>query len=118
MFYQVELLHCVPMAKDFSGQNLRGRSFKGENLKGANFRDADIRGTNFVEADLAGADFRSTRAGLQRRWWLFLLGVCLSTTILSGLLISFYNYLVFLIFNSNASEILAGAVGLTFVVIF
>lgn len=50
------------MPPDYSGQNLCGRSFKGENLAGANFSYADIRGTNFTGA----------KAGLQKRWALFL----------------------------------------------
>ena len=51
------------MIKDYSGQNLRGRSFKGQNLEGANFSYADIRGANFANANLSGA-----KAGLQDTW--------------------------------------------------
>ncbi len=55
------------MTKDFSGQNLRGRSFKGQNLEGANFSGADIRGTDFTNANLMGANFSYAKAGLQHR---------------------------------------------------
>ncbi len=37
-------------AKNYAGQNLRGRSFKGEDLLGADFSGADLRGTNFTGA--------------------------------------------------------------------
>lgn len=53
-------------AKDFSGQDLRGRSFKGQDLAGAKFIGADIRGADFTGANLSGADFSRARAGLQR----------------------------------------------------
>ena len=51
-------------AKDFSGQNLRGRSFKGQDLRGAKFIGADIRGADFSGANLTDADFTRARAGL------------------------------------------------------
>jgi len=53
-------------AKDFSGQDLRGRSFKGQNLAGAKFIGADIRGADFTGANLSGADFSRARTGLRR----------------------------------------------------
>jgi uncharacterized protein YjbI with pentapeptide repeats len=62
---------CVPhlaMTKDYSGQNLRGRSFKGQNLAGVNFSYADIRGADFSNANLIGANFSNAKAGLQKRW--------------------------------------------------
>ncbi len=54
--------------RDFSGQNLRGRSFRGQDLRGASFVNADIRGANFTDAELQGADFTGVIAGLQKRW--------------------------------------------------
>lgn len=51
------------MPKDFSGQDLRGKSFAGKNLTGANFRDADIRGVTFKGATLVNTDFRGAKIG-------------------------------------------------------
>jgi hypothetical protein len=65
------------MPKDFSGQNLRGRSFKGQNLTGANFNSADIRGTNFTNSILKGADFTGSKAGLKANWVILKLVVAL-----------------------------------------
>jgi len=53
--------------RDFSGQNLRGRSFKGQDLRGAKFVGADIRGADFTGANLSGADFSRAVAGFQPR---------------------------------------------------
>jgi uncharacterized protein YjbI with pentapeptide repeats len=61
--------HFKPVEpKDFSGQNLSGRSFKGQNLEGANFSYADIRGANFTNANLRGANFSYAQAGLEKSW--------------------------------------------------
>lgn len=81
---------CVPylaMTKDYSGQNLRGRSFKGQNLEGANFSGADIRGCDFRNADLRETNFRNAKAGLQCRWVISLVIVSLVLSVLSGLLL-------------------------------
>lgn len=55
-------------AKNFAGQNLRGRSFKGVDLSGADFSDADLRGANFTDAILTGANFSKVETGVQKRW--------------------------------------------------
>ncbi|MBD2150089.1 pentapeptide repeat-containing protein [Pseudanabaena sp. FACHB-1277] len=55
-------------AKNFAGQNLRGRSFKGQHLSGADFSGADLRGADFTDAILRGANFSRVRAGVQKRW--------------------------------------------------
>jgi uncharacterized protein YjbI with pentapeptide repeats len=47
--------------KNFSNQNLRGKSFK-EDLTGANFKNADIRRANFKDANLAKANFTMPKA--------------------------------------------------------
>ncbi|MEH2287384.1 pentapeptide repeat-containing protein [Nostoc sp.] len=93
------------MALDFSGQNLRGRNFKGrQDLAGANFSYADIRGANFTNANLRGTNFSHTKAGLQRRWAIFLVFVSLLLWGLSGCLWSVNGYLVSLIFDTSSLE--------------
>ncbi|MEO1376441.1 MAG: pentapeptide repeat-containing protein [Cyanobacteria bacterium J06635_10] len=89
------------MPPDYSGQNLCGRSFKGENLAGANFSYADIRGTNFTGANLRGANFTAAKAGLQKRWALFL--VLLSWLLLGILafLSLFCAFFIMYIFDSS-----------------
>jgi hypothetical protein len=72
------------MTKDYSGQNLRGRSFKGQNLEGANFSGADIRGADFSNANLRGANFTGAKAGLQKRWLVFWIVVSYVLVTLSG----------------------------------
>jgi uncharacterized protein YjbI with pentapeptide repeats len=80
--YPKRNLYTAPaMPQDYSGQNLRGRSFKGQNLEGANFSGADIRSADFTGANLRNANFSHAKAGLQKRWAIFL--VCVSG-LLSG----------------------------------
>ncbi|MEG4252009.1 pentapeptide repeat-containing protein [Microcoleus sp. Pol10D4] len=74
------------MPKDFSGKNLRGHNFKGQNLTGAKFIGADIRGANFTNAILREADFTRAKAGLQRRWTIFLVTISLFLSLISGLM--------------------------------
>jgi uncharacterized protein YjbI with pentapeptide repeats len=49
--------------KNFSGQNLRGRSFKNQDLVGMDFSDCDLRGVDFSGADLTRAKFCNARMG-------------------------------------------------------
>ena len=74
------------MPQDFSGKNLRGRNFKGQNLTGAKFIGADIRGANFTNAILREADFTRAKAGLQRRWTIFLVTLSLFLSAIWGLM--------------------------------
>ncbi|MEH2181350.1 pentapeptide repeat-containing protein [Nostoc sp.] len=91
------------MALDFSGQNLRGRNFKGrQDLAGANFSYADIRGANFTNANLTGANFSHAKAGLQRRWAIFLVLVLWLLSGLSGLIWFVNSYLVSEIFDTSS----------------
>ncbi|MBD2522706.1 pentapeptide repeat-containing protein [Nostoc sp. FACHB-133] len=90
------------MALDFSGQNLRGRNFKGrKDLVGANFSYADIRGANFINANLTGTNFSHVKAGLQRRWAIFLVLVSWLLSGLSGLIWYLNGYLLLLIFEGS-----------------
>ncbi|MCP6761900.1 MAG: pentapeptide repeat-containing protein [Fischerella sp. CENA71] len=92
------------MLLDFSSQNLRGRSFRGQNLEGANFSGADIRGADFSKANLRGANFTSAKAGLQRRWAIFLVLVSWLLSALSGLCLYVNGYFVSLIFDTQSLE--------------
>ena len=97
------------MPKDFSGQNLRGRSFKGQDLAGANFSNADLRGANFTGANLQGANFTGAKAGLPLRWAIFLVIISWLVSGLSGFLFVFNAALISLIFDSsNTSNQVAG----------
>lgn len=49
--------------KDFSGQDLRGRSFKNQDLTGANFSGCDVRGVDFSGATLTKVKFCQARMG-------------------------------------------------------
>lgn len=70
--------------RDFRCANLRGQSLQGKNLSGADFSKADIRGANFTNAYLKGAKFCKVKAGLQRRWAVFIVTVSLLFGALSG----------------------------------
>ena len=89
------------MPKDFSGQDLRGRSFKGQNLIGANFSNADIRSTNFKGAILQKANFTGVKAGLQRRWILFLVLLSCFLSGVSGFILVFNGVLIANIFDAS-----------------
>lgn len=73
----------LPIGKDFSSQNLKGRSFKGQDLTGANFSYADLQGANFTNSRLVGANFSYVKTGLQRRWAFALMLYCFLLLILS-----------------------------------
>lgn len=66
--------------KNYSGQNLRGRSFVGRDLSGADFSDCDLRGVDFSGANLKGAKFCRARLGraLKMTWGLLVLQLLLS----------------------------------------
>ncbi|BAY16118.1 pentapeptide repeat-containing protein [Anabaenopsis circularis NIES-21] len=106
------------MALDFSGQNLRGRNFKGQNLAGANFSYADIRGANFTNANLTGANFSHAKAGLQRRWAIFLVLISWLLSGMAGFFWAVNGSLVSLIFNNYTEEEIAGWVTLTVLIAF
>ncbi|MGK7932823.1 MAG: pentapeptide repeat-containing protein [Microcystaceae cyanobacterium] len=64
--------------RNFQWFNLRGLNFAGKDLSGADFSGCQIQGTNFKEANLTGANFTGAKAGLQKRWVIYLtLWLCL-----------------------------------------
>jgi len=71
-------------AKNYAGQNLRGRSFKGQDLSGADFSGADLRGTNFTDAILIEANFSNAKTGVKKRWLAFQLIVAITINAVSG----------------------------------
>ncbi|MDF5718691.1 MAG: pentapeptide repeat-containing protein [Rhizonema sp. NSF051] len=82
------------MPQDYSGQNIRGRSFKGQNLELADFSGADIRSADFSGANLIGANFSGAKAGLQRRWAIFLVLVSWLLMGISGFFLALTGFLM------------------------
>jgi len=91
------------MAKDFSGQRLRGWSLTGD-LRGASFRGADLRGVSFRGADLTGADFSGARLGRGgwRNWASVLASVPagLIAVLMAGAAIFFLGLLTFSVLSA------------------
>lgn len=79
-------------SQNFSGKNLRGHSFKHKDLTGADFSDADICGANFTRATLTGANFTGAKAGVQKRWLIVQLILCLLLSALSGVFIGYMSW--------------------------
>ncbi|NET58378.1 MAG: hypothetical protein F6K47_20150 [Symploca sp. SIO2E6] len=104
--------------RDFSGECLRGQSFKGKNLEGADFSEADIRGANFSNAKLSGAKFCGAKAGLQRRWAVFLVAVSWLLSALSGLFSIWMAAVVALLLDTKIEYFLAGVVSLIVLAVF
>jgi hypothetical protein len=76
-------------AKNFAGQNLRGRSFKGQDLSGSDFSGADLRGADFANATLIGANFSKAETGVQKRWFAFQLVISFFLSVFSGFLAAY-----------------------------
>ncbi len=72
------------MPKDFSHQDLRGKSFKGQDLTGADFSYSDIRGVNFKGAILKGAHFTNAKGGLIKKLFALYLLLLLVLSVFSG----------------------------------
>ncbi|MBE8990205.1 pentapeptide repeat-containing protein [Nostoc sp. LEGE 12450] len=92
------------MSQDFSRQNLRGRSFKGQDLAGVNFSGADIRSTDFTGANLIGANFSHAKAGLEKRWGIYLPIALFLFVGLLGVFSYITNYLGLLIVKTPVLE--------------
>ena len=90
--------------RDFHGVNLRGQSFKRQNLSGVDFDEADIRGANFTEANLEGTRFIRSKAGLEKRWivFMFLISCFLSSSI--GLTSALSGYSIFYFFLPSGDQ--------------
>ncbi|NEQ64473.1 MAG: pentapeptide repeat-containing protein [Symploca sp. SIO2D2] len=101
--------------RDFSGESLRGQSFKGKSLVGANFSKADIRGANFTNANLRGAKFCEAKAGLQKRWAVFLVGVSWLLSALSGIFSVWTALMAAWAFEPNEENFI---VGIVFLIVF
>jgi uncharacterized protein YjbI with pentapeptide repeats len=82
------------MQRDFSDQDLRGRSFQGEDLRGADFSDADLRGADFTDATLAAARFQNARTGAATVWKVPLMLAALLLSAGAGLLLGLAGHVV------------------------
>jgi uncharacterized protein YjbI with pentapeptide repeats len=107
------------MTKDYSGQNLRGRSFKGENLEGANFSYADVRGADFTSAVLTGANFSHAKAGLRCCLAISLVIFSLLMSVVSVfMLATAVSYMGYALVSNSLEDVFAGVVGLIALTVF
>ena len=109
------------MSQDFSHKNLRECNFTYQDLTGANFSHADIRSADFTNTILTGANFSRAKAGLQRRWTIFLVTISLFLSLISGLMSGFASLWVAVFFtpdNIKQYTIFPGVVVLIVVAIF
>ncbi len=79
------------MPKDFSHQDLRGRSFKNQDLTGANFSHADIRGVIFKGAILKRANFANAKGGVTKKSFAVYLLMVLVLSFLAAFFIAICN---------------------------
>lgn len=76
-------------AKNYAGQNLRGRSFKGQDLSGSDFSGTDLRGTDFTNAIAIGANFSKVETGVQKRWLAVQLVISFFLSELAGIFVAY-----------------------------
>ncbi|NJL59372.1 MAG: pentapeptide repeat-containing protein [Desulfobacteraceae bacterium] len=79
------------MPKDFSHQDLRGRSFRNQDLTNADFSYADIRGVNFKGAILKRASFAHAKGGVTKKSFAVYLLMILILSALTGFLMVLCN---------------------------
>ena len=90
--------------RDFRGESLRGCNFKNQDLSGADFSGCDIRGANFSGANLTEVKFEKAKAGLQKRWMIFLLLAALLLMIISSFFSGIVGVFVVHIFDQSSTE--------------
>jgi uncharacterized protein YjbI with pentapeptide repeats len=100
-------------AKNYAGQNLRGRSFKGEDLSGADFSGADLCGADFTGATLIGANFARAKTGVQKRWLALQMVIISLMSALFGTLSTFTGFWVAILFSA---EIITGYIVIPLIV--
>jgi uncharacterized protein YjbI with pentapeptide repeats len=105
--------------RDFQGESLRGCNFKNQDLSGADFSGCDLRGANFSGANLTEAKFEGAKAGLRKRWMIFLLLVALVLIVILSFFSALIGVLVADIFDSSRRENqIAGWVSFVFPLFF
>lgn len=81
------------MDKNFTGQNLNGRSFCGQDLRGADFSDCQLKSCDFSNADLTGAKFCRATMGVNGQHKLLTWFAALILGIIIGYFAWFLNFL-------------------------
>jgi uncharacterized protein YjbI with pentapeptide repeats len=71
-------------AKNFAGQNLRGKDFKAQDLTGADFSGSDLRGADFTNAILREVNFSQIQTGGQMHSLALQIAISLVMSALSG----------------------------------
>ena len=105
-------------AKNFAGQNLRGRSFKGQDLSGWNFSDEDLRGADFTDAILRGANFTKVKTGVQKRWLTFQVIIAIIISAIASFLVASTGIWVALFFTPDNIKSFTIAPGIAMTIIF
>jgi hypothetical protein len=90
--------------RDFRGESLRGCDFKNQDLSGADFSGCDIRGANFSRANLTEAKFEKAKAGLRKRWTIFLLLVAVILIVISSYFSVLVGVFVAYIFDQSSTK--------------
>ncbi|MEM6398788.1 MAG: pentapeptide repeat-containing protein [Cyanobacteria bacterium P01_D01_bin.116] len=103
---------------DFSKADIRGADFANAILIDAKFCDADIRGANFAKSDLTKADFTDAIAGLKKYWAVLLVIVSYLLLGFSGFSYTLAGYLAALTFNINLENQKAGWINLILLIPF
>ena len=105
-------------AKNYAGQNLRGRSFKGQDLSGSDFSGTDLRGADFTDAILRGANFSKSKTGVQKRWLTFQVIIAIIISAISCCLVASTGIWVALFFTPDNIKSFTIAPGIAMIIIF